>query len=98
MLDYNPWLSPDRLEGDNKGSPATLELPDRVENVPWQTRPAIPPDYEGALADALAAIFAAEIYDLPLIVERLNLTGPRPPAGGGWTEERFLAEMSCLGA
>lgn len=98
MTDYNPWIRhhPDRH--GNKGGPATLEEPDRIENVPWQTRPALPSDYEYALADTLGVVFGAEIDDLPQIVERLNRVGPKPPDGGDWTEERFIAEMRRLGA
>lgn len=97
MPDFNPWIShhPDR--GDSKGGPATLELPASTANVAWQTRPASLSEYESALADALGAIFAAEIDDLPQITERLNRTGPKPPEGGIWTEEIFLAEMRRLG-
>jgi Recombinase-like helix-turn-helix domain len=97
MPDYNPWIShhPDR--GGNKGGPASVEVPAQSENVSWQTRPALPTDYENALADALTAIFAAGVEQLPEIVERLNRAGPKPPDGGDWTAERFVAEMGRLG-
>ena len=97
MPDYNPWLSRNSDAGDGKGGPAGLEVPRHIENIPWQTRPALPSAYENALADALTAIFAAEIYDLPRIIEQLRQRGVRPSTGGVWTEQVFRAEMARLG-
>lgn len=70
---------------------------DETRNVVWQQRAADPTVYENALGDALEEIFAAEIYDLPSIVERLNEMGPQPQDGGSWTEDAFQAEMKRLG-
>jgi hypothetical protein len=96
MKDHNPGLA--ATATDVKGTPATVELPDRVENLMWQTRPAPPSAAENALADALQAIFNDEIYELPRVLARLNETGVAPPAGAAsWTEENFRAEMRRLG-
>lgn len=98
MPDYNPWIDHHPDHGDGKGGPATVEVPGGSENVSWQTRPAVPSEYESALADTLTTIFAADIDAVPQIVEWLNRAGPKPPDGGGWTEERFVAELHRLGA
>ncbi len=99
MADYNValrhWLD-HSLE--NKGDEGSIERTDKVENVRWQTRAAVPTDYENALGDALQEIFAEEVYDLPGILSRLNERGVRAPNGAPWTEESFTAEMARLGA
>lgn len=99
MSDHNvllhDWLA--RRE-DSKGDEASIERPDEVRNIRWQTRPAPLTDYENALADSLQAIFGEEIYDLAGIVRQLNERGPKPPGGGAWSEETFTAEMARLGA
>ena len=97
MPDYNPWLSRNPDAGDGKGGPTSLEVPQHIENISWQTRPALPSEYENTLADALSAIFAAEIYDLPRIIEQLQQRGVQPSTGGVWTEQVFRAEMARLG-
>ncbi len=91
---FQEWLA--RSAG-TKGDADSIERPDEVENIRWQTRPAPLSDYENALADALQAIFGEEIYDLPAIVRRLDERGPKPPTGTTWTEELFVAEMARLG-
>lgn len=97
MEDYNPNLVARRGPNANKGGPATIELPDRVENIAWQTRPAPPSAAENALADALQEIFAAEIYALAQIIERLNAGGIAAPEGQAhWTEANFRAELARL--
>lgn len=97
MPDCNPWLGPEGDKDGDKGGPDGVERPDHVENIPWQTRAVEPSPYENALADALTAIFAAEIYDPPRIAEQLRLKGVPVPGSGKWTEELFLAEMARLG-
>ena len=95
-MDFNPGLAQHALT--DKGGENTIENPNRVTNLAWQTRAALPTAAEGALADALQAIFAEEIYDLPQIVERLNRAHVKPPGGApGWTEESFRAELRRLG-
>jgi hypothetical protein len=95
MQDHNPFLTPRPAD---KGTEAGIENPDRVENIPWQTRVAPPTAAENALADALQAIFADEIYDLPKIVERLDGKVPAPGGAGRWTEALLRAELARLGA
>jgi hypothetical protein len=97
-VDYNPHLSGEPAAAGDKGGPATIESPEKVENIPWQTRAAVPTAAESALADALQAIFAAEIYELPQVVEALNRRGVAAPSGASaWTEENFRAELARLG-
>jgi hypothetical protein len=97
MLDYNPLLARNGATDANKGGPATIEDPAHVENFCWQTRPAPLSAAESALADALQKIFAAEIYALDGVVERLNQMKVTPPAGAAaWTEEGFRAEIARL--
>ncbi|HXP30716.1 MAG TPA: recombinase-like helix-turn-helix domain-containing protein [Stellaceae bacterium] len=95
MSDYNPFLG--EIRPSDKGTPDGIEMPDKVTNIGWQTRPAPPTAYEDRLADALQAIFAEEIYDLPRILARLNAAGIEAPAGAaGWTDKAFCAEMHRL--
>jgi hypothetical protein len=99
MKDFNPGLAPAPRANDVKGGPEGIEIPDKVENIGWQTRAASPTPAEHALADALQAIFAEQVSDLPGIVERLNLRGIAVPSGGAtWTEEVFRSELHRLGA
>ena len=96
MVDFNPQLAPSEAH-DNKGGPQTIEKPAQVENFRWQTRPAPLTAYENALADALQAIFAKEIYGLREIVVELNAMKLPAPAGAAhWTDESFRAEMARL--
>ncbi|HEX9464582.1 MAG TPA: recombinase-like helix-turn-helix domain-containing protein [Alphaproteobacteria bacterium] len=81
-----------------KGDEASIEHPDKAQNICWQTRAAAPTAYEDALGDALQAIFAEEIYELAGIVRRLNERGVKGPDGAAWTEASFTAEMARLGA
>lgn len=98
MQEFNPFLAARSTDTD-KGSPAGIEVPDQAQNIGWQTRPALPTAEENALADALQAIFADEVYDLSGIVERLNRAAIKPPAGTArWSEENFSAELMRLGA
>jgi len=98
MAEYNvalrQWLE---KSGDNKGDESSIERPDAVQNVRWQTRAAVPTDHENRLGDALQEIFAEGIYDLPGIVAALNGRGVGSAAGAAWTEESFVAEMARLG-
>ena len=73
------------------------EVYDETRNVVWQTRASDPTPYEDALGKALAEIFAAEIYDLPGIVAKLNDKGLTTEDGAAWTEESFQSEMKRLG-
>ena len=99
MAEFNPWLAP-RPAGDaEKGGPEAIERPERVANIAWQTRAAVPSPEEAALADALEAIFGDEVYELGPIVARLNRDGVPAPGGSDvWTEANFLSELARLGA
>ncbi len=97
MRDYNPELSMQDDPRRNKGGAETIEMPERVENISWQTRAAPPTAAENALADALQSIFAEGIEELPGIVERLNALAVPGPSGL-WTEESFRREIARLGA
>ena len=103
MGEYNValqrWIASraDRQGGAAKGDESSLERVHDVANVRWQTRAAPPTAYENALGDALQAIFAEEIYDLPDVVRRLNERGVRSPDGAPWTDSAFTAEMARLG-
>jgi hypothetical protein len=95
-MDFNPGLA--QHAPTDKGGENTIENPNRVINLAWQTRAAAPTAAESALADALQAIFADEIYELPQIVERLNRAHLKPPGDApSWTEESFRAELQRLG-
>jgi hypothetical protein len=100
MTDCNPWLALGPAAGApaTKGGEATVEQPGAARNVVWQTRAAPPTPAESRLADALQAIFADEVYDLPGIVARLNAAGVATDSGAPWTEPVFRAEMARLGA
>ena len=98
MAEFNPLLARAGTAQEPKGSPAGLEVPDKVENIGWQTRPALPTPAEDALADALQAIFNEEVYELAKVVEGLNRRGVKPPSGAArWTEEIFRSELARLG-
>jgi hypothetical protein len=97
-MDHNPNLARPRQANDDKGSEASIEHPDKVENICWQTRPAPPTAAENALADALQAIFGDDIHELPQIVERLNRARLAAPDGApAWTEASLRAELRRLG-
>jgi len=99
MTEYNialkQWLE---KSAGNKGDESSIERPDAVQNVRWQTRAAAPSEYENRLGDTLQEIFAEGIYELPGIVAALNERGVRSASGMGWTEDSFAAEMARLGA
>lgn len=92
-LEFNPWLAEPR---GSKGDAATVE--DFAEPLlyRWQHRARAPTDYESRLADELMATFAAEVHDLPGIVERLNESDLASPEGGLWTAGTFSAAVRDL--
>jgi len=95
--DYNPQLAAIRESEGRKGGETTIEDPNHVENLRWQTRPAPLTPEENALADALQTIFAEGIYELEGIVERLDRMNIAPPVGAAaWTEQSFRAELRRL--
>jgi len=109
MSDFNPQLRfameakaaagklDSKAEGPNKGGAAWIERYEAPALIRWQTRPALPTEYETALGDALEALFSNEIYELGAIVAGLNQSGPADPDGKPWTEASFQAVMKRLG-
>lgn len=63
---------------------------------PHQTRPPSWPPALTEFADALEAVFAEGIDDLPRIAAALNARGVAGP-GGGWTEATLRARLAELG-
>jgi hypothetical protein len=96
--DYNRYIEPYRARRPNQtaGAGQIFEGGER-QLIVWQTRPAVPTDYEMMLASALEQIFAQKIYELPEIVAALNLDGVRTPDGQTWTEQNFQAAFHELG-
>ena len=70
--------------------------------APWlnpkQAQERAPTDYENLLASALESAFGAGVWELPVLVERLNAEGVKTPDGRDWTPARFEAELGRLGA
>jgi hypothetical protein len=97
-MDHNPhlkpWIRPKPEDAANKG---TVERPDAVVNLMWQTRPAPPSEYENRLADALVECFGAGVEQLDALVARLNEMGVQSSDGTKWTAASFEREMARLG-
>lgn len=89
-----PWIRPRPDDAAGKGS---IERPDAVVNIVWQTRAAPPSEYENRLGDALVECFAAGIEELGALVARLNELGVQAPDGTPWTAASFEREMARLG-
>jgi hypothetical protein len=64
---------------------------------PYQTRAAEWPAALSALGDALEAVLATGVHDLPGIVAGLNAAGCRDADGTGWSEASFRRRMAELG-
>ena len=98
-MDYNPYLKPWREPRPNEepGS-GEIERPSEIKNFVWQTRPALPTEYENQLGDALEVAFESGAVELPDVAARLNEQGVRAPDGKPWTPESFQAEIKRLGA
>jgi hypothetical protein len=98
IQDFNPYLEAYRNARPSQGG-GTGQIFGGAERdlIQWQTRPALPTEYEASLADALEQIFAQKIYDLPEIVGSLNREGVRTPAGEAWTEANFQSTLAALG-
>ena len=96
--DFNPFLAAfrDRSRVDTPGAGQIFRPADR-ELIVWQTRPALPSEYELTLADALEQIFGQRNYALADIVAALNREGVRTPQGDAWTERNFQETLSALG-
>ena len=99
IQDYNPYLQAYTSgAGPNKvaGAGQIFATADR-DLIVWQTRPAVPSEYERTLADALEQLFAQKVYELADIVAGLNREGLRTPAGETWTERNFQDTLRELG-
>ena len=96
--DFNPYLEAYQNAHPNKvaGAGQIFAGADR-DLIVWQTRPAVPSEYEQTLTDALEQIFSQKIYDLPEIVTALNREGILTPAGEIWTERNFEQTFQQLG-
>ena len=98
IQDLNPYLeaylNPGASQGGGAGHIFATAERDLIQ---WQTRPAVPGEYDSTLADALEQIFAQRTYDLPEIVAALNREGVRTPAGEAWTEANFQTTLRELG-
>jgi len=98
IQDLNPYLEsyvdPKPSQGGGTGHIFGSAERDLIQ---WQTRPALPSEYDSTLADALEQIFAQRVYDLPEIVAALNREGVRTPAGEAWTEANFQTTLRELG-
>ncbi len=97
-MDHNPLLKPGIQPGlDDAARKGSIERPEAVVNIVWQTRAAPPTDYETRLGDALVECFAAGIEEIEPLVARLNAMGVAAPDGAPWTAARFEREMARLG-
>jgi hypothetical protein len=90
-MDFNPYLK----QGPRSSNAArgSIEKVDAIENLVWQTRPALPTDYENRLADLLEQAFSAGIEGLAPLVAKLNELGSKAPDGAPWSEESFQSFM-----
>lgn len=98
VADFNRYIEPywNPQPNQSAGAGQIFEGGDR-ELIVWQTRPAMPTEYEEMLASALEEIFAQRIYELPDIVAALNRESIRTPGGEAWTEANFQSTFSELG-
>jgi len=92
-----PGTGPGTGSGANKGDASSIERYGQPRLIRWQTRPALPSDYENALGDALEVLFTREVYALDAIIDGLNDSGPADPDGKPWTESSFTSMMARLG-
>jgi hypothetical protein len=98
VADYNRYIEPYRARRPNQTAGAGQIFEGRArELIVWQTRPAVPSEYEMMLASALEQIFAQRLYELPEIVITLNRDGVRTPDGQAWTEQNFQSVFRELG-
>lgn len=98
VQDCNPYIEAYRNARPSQaaGAGQIFQSSER-DLIMWQTRPAVPSEYEMTLADTLEQIFSQRTYELPEIVAALNREGLRTPAGETWTESNFQATLRELG-
>jgi|AP12_2_1047962.scaffolds.fasta_scaffold147243_2 Recombinase-like helix-turn-helix domain len=98
VADFNRYIAPYRNPQPNQSAGAGQIFEGAArELIVWQTRPAMPTEYEEMLASALEQIFAQRTYELPDIVAALNRDGIRTPGGEAWTEANFESTFRELG-
>ena len=88
-----PWLAP---QPNNVAGKGVIEKPGETDNMIWQTRKAVPTQYENDFGDALEQVFEAGAAELHEVVAGLNGIGFRTPDGAQWSEERLAAELRLL--
>lgn len=98
-MEYNPFLNRKPLgESTRRGGTGFIEAPqDAFMNLVWQTRDAVPDDYEIGLSEVLADLFANGCDELDAIVAGLEASKIRPSGCEHWDEKVFLSEMIRLG-
>ncbi len=96
IVDINPYLARLRAQSDTDGAKGSIERPGESPNIPWQTRAALPTDYENRLGDALEQVFEGGGTELADVVAQLNTLGCPAPDGQPWTAERFTETMRAL--
>lgn len=84
MDDFNPYLTP--------GNAQRGEVEKRI-NIPWQTRPSVPSEFENRLGDALEQAFTAGAATLAEMIKTLNAQQVFDAQGEPWTEASFEAAM-----
>lgn len=97
-VDLNPYLARLRAQPSAENAKGAVERPGEAPNIPWQTRSALPTDYENRLGDALEQVFESGASKLEEIVVRLNALGCLTPDDQPWTVEQFTATMRALAA
>ena len=98
IQDFNPYIEAYRNARPSQ-APGAGQIFGTGERdlIVWQTRPAVPSEYESMLADTLEQIFSQRVYELPEIVAALNREGVRTPGGELWTERSFQDIFRELG-
>lgn len=98
VADFNRYIEAYRNPQPNQSAGAGQIFEGAArELIVWQTRPAVPTDYEEMLASALEQMFSQRVYELPDIVAALNRDGIRTPGGEAWTEANFQSTFRELG-
>jgi hypothetical protein len=65
---------------------------------PHQSRDAEPTAWQMELASAIESIFAKGAHSLDELIAGLNTSRVKPPHGGVWDAESYIALMRELGA
>jgi hypothetical protein len=96
MKDYNENLVPwQQISIETRPAKGSIETYGKIDHLVWQTRSALPTEYENNLGDALETVLA-ETHELAEIVTKLNTLGINNRDGKEFTEENFTLELSHL--